>query len=158
MKKCQQQFAFCIVLLMLTVMVCLLFCCHIAWQEIFAHIIITLFFFRLCHSLNINYNSGKLSPSGKLCLNITDLISWLSGEKKMNRMIKTLLFTGGRILCSTARNKADLNDTLSILFHGLNAVFSSTADSSFESNVWRWRSLFCFHSNLWENCWWNKIV
>lgn len=39
-------------------------------------------FFRLCHSLNINYNSGKLSPSGKLCLNITDLISWLSGEKK----------------------------------------------------------------------------
>lgn len=81
MKKCQQQFAFCIVLLMLTVMVCLLFCCHIAWQEIFAHIIITLFF-RLCHSLNINYNSGKLSPSGKLCLNITDLISWLSGEKK----------------------------------------------------------------------------
>lgn len=82
MKKCQQQFAFCIVLLMLTVMVCLLFCCHIAWQEIFAHIIITLFFFRLCHSLNINYNSGKLSPSGKLCLNITDLISWLSGEKK----------------------------------------------------------------------------
>lgn len=115
-------------------------------------------FFRLCHSLNINYNSGKLSPSGKLCLNITDLISWLSGEKKMNRMIKTLLFTGGRILCSSARNKADLNDTLSILFHGLNAVFSSTADSSFESNVWRWRSLFCFHSNLSENCWWNKIV
>lgn len=53
----------------------------------------------------------------------------------MNRMIKTLLFTGGRILCSSARNKADLNDTLSILFHGLNAVFSSTADSSFESNV-----------------------
>lgn len=39
-------------------------------------------FFRLCHSLNINYNSGKLSPSRKLCLNITDLISWLSGEKK----------------------------------------------------------------------------
>lgn len=26
--------------------------------------------FRLYHSLNINYNSGKLFPTGKLCINM----------------------------------------------------------------------------------------
>lgn len=34
-----------------------------------------------------------------------------------------LLFTGGRILCTSARNKADLNEKSSFLFHGLTADF-----------------------------------